>query len=102
MTRTMTTENQNGGERVAEAAEAAHEAARSVVDKASHTAHGLAQAGERWAKSAEERTLEMGRGLAGQGGRAVDGVSRQVGQNPLASVAIAFGVGFLCAALIRR
>ncbi len=98
----MTIQDRDAGERAAEAAEAAHDATRSVVDKASQTVHGLAQTGERWAKSAEERTVELGRGLVGQGERAVDGVTRQVGQNPLASLAIAFGVGFLCAALIRR
>jgi ElaB/YqjD/DUF883 family membrane-anchored ribosome-binding protein len=85
-----------------EARQTVREGLRTAMDKASHTVHEASEAGERWAKNAEERALDMGRGLLGQGERAVDRVSRQVELNPLASLAVAFGVGFLCAALLRR
>jgi ElaB/YqjD/DUF883 family membrane-anchored ribosome-binding protein len=37
-----------------------------------------------------------------QGGRAVGTMSETVEQNPLASMAVAFAVGFLLASLIKR
>jgi hypothetical protein len=92
----------NGGAAAFEEASAALSGLRSAIDQASHTLRQLSRAGEKWAKDAEERAIEIGKGLRGHGARAVGGVARQVEQNPLASLAIAFAVGFLCATLARR
>jgi hypothetical protein len=43
--------------------------------------------------------IEIGKGLKSQGERTVGGVARQVEQNPLASAAVAFALGGLCATL---
>jgi ElaB/YqjD/DUF883 family membrane-anchored ribosome-binding protein len=75
---------------------------RAVIDKASQTMRDLTQATEQWAKGAEGRAVEMGRELRNQGERAVGGISHQVAQNPLTSLAVAFALGFVAAALIRR
>jgi hypothetical protein len=85
-----------------EQASAALSGLRSAIDQASHTLRELSRAGEKWAKDAEGRAIEIGKGLRGHGERAVGGVARQVEQNPLASLAIAFALGFLCATLARR
>jgi ElaB/YqjD/DUF883 family membrane-anchored ribosome-binding protein len=92
----------NGSAAAFEQASAALSGLRSAIDQASHTLRELSRAGEKWAKDAEQRAIEIGKGLRGHGERAVGGVARQVEQNPLASLAIAFAVGFLCAILARR
>ena len=86
----------------AEEAAAAMNGLRAVIEKASQTMRDLTQAGEEWAKGAEERALEMSKELRSRGERAVGGVSKQVEQNPLTSLAVAFALGFIAAALIRR
>ncbi len=86
----------------AEEAAAAMNGLRAVIEKASQTMRDLTHAGEEWAKGAEERALEMGKELRSHGERAVGGVSKQVEQNPLTSLAVAFALGFIAAALIRR
>jgi ElaB/YqjD/DUF883 family membrane-anchored ribosome-binding protein len=90
-----------GEEALEQASEALH-GLRSAIDEASHTLRELSRSGEEWAKHAEGRAREIGKGLRGQGERAVGGVARQVEQNPLTSLAIAFALGFLCAAMARR
>jgi ElaB/YqjD/DUF883 family membrane-anchored ribosome-binding protein len=90
-----------GGEALEQAKEAS-QALRAAIDQASHTLRALRRASEGWARHAEGRTGEIGKGSRGPGERAVGGVARQVEQNPLTSVAIAFAVGFLCAAAARR
>ena len=92
----------DGGAAAFEEASAALSGLRSAIDQASHTLRELSRAGEKWAKDAEGRAIEIGKGLRGHGERAVGGVARQVEQNPLASLAIAFALGFLCATLARR
>jgi ElaB/YqjD/DUF883 family membrane-anchored ribosome-binding protein len=72
---------------------------RSVVEQASQSIRDLTQASEQWA---QERAREMGKELRVQGERAVGTVSEQVEHNPLASLAIAFAVGYLIASLTRR
>jgi hypothetical protein len=89
------------GNAAAEQASAALVGLGSAIDKASRSLRELSRAGEEWAKTAEGRAIEIGKDLRGRGERAVGGVARQVEQNPLASVAIAFALGFLCAALAR-
>jgi hypothetical protein len=81
-----------------ETSEALH-GLRGAVDRASHGLRDLGRAGEHWA---EERALELGRGLRGQGERVVGGLARQVEHNPLTSVAIAFTLGVLCTLAARR
>jgi ElaB/YqjD/DUF883 family membrane-anchored ribosome-binding protein len=114
-------ENKDGGERgqrgdggemlsvVAEGGAAALEQAnealhglRAAVDHASHSLRELSRTGTQWAKDAEERALALGKDLRGRGERAVGGVTRQVEQNPLTSLAVAFAVGFICASLVAR
>ena len=92
----------NGSAAAFEQASAALSGLRSAIDQASHTLRELSRAGEKWAKDAEGRAIEIGKGLRGHGERAVGGVARQVEQNPLASLAIAFALGFLCAIVARR
>jgi ElaB/YqjD/DUF883 family membrane-anchored ribosome-binding protein len=75
---------------------------RSAIYQASHSLRELGRAGEDWAKGAKERALENGKEWREQGGRALGGVTRQVEQNPLASLGIAFALGFLCAVVARR
>jgi ElaB/YqjD/DUF883 family membrane-anchored ribosome-binding protein len=91
----------DGEEAFEQAGEALH-GLRAAIDQTAKTLRELSRAGEEWAKQAEGRALEIGKGLRGQGERAVGGVARQVEQNPLTSVAIAFALGLLCAAAARR
>jgi ElaB/YqjD/DUF883 family membrane-anchored ribosome-binding protein len=75
---------------------------RSGIDQASRAMRDLTQAGEHWAQGLQERARDMAKGLRNQGEHAVGTVSQQVEHHPLTSLAVAFAVGFLCAALIRR
>jgi ElaB/YqjD/DUF883 family membrane-anchored ribosome-binding protein len=75
---------------------------RSVVDQASRSFRDLTQASEQWAHTAQERAAEMAKELRTQGERAVGSVSEQVEHYPLASLTVAFAVGFLVASLVRR
>ena len=75
---------------------------RTLRDQASQRLRDLGQQSGQWTQAAQNRASEMARQLRDQGGTAVDSVSRQVEQNPLTSLGIAFAVGFVCAALIRR
>ena len=75
---------------------------RSGIDQASRAMRDLTHVGEHWAHGVQYRARSMAKELRGQGDRAVGAVSQQVERNPLASVAVAFGVGFICASLIRR
>ena len=75
---------------------------RLVVDQASRSIRELTEASEQWAQTAQERATAMAKELRTQGEHAVGTVSKQVEHNPLASVAIAFAVGFLVASLVRR
>ena len=108
-----------GGEGSAQATEAL-DGLRSVVEQASQAVRDLTQASQQWTQIAQDRTREMGQELRSQGERALAGVSRQaqelrnqgeqavagvsnqVQQNPLTSLAIAFGLGYLLASLTRR
>jgi hypothetical protein len=87
----------DGDASAGEQASAEHFGLRAAIDRASSGLRGLTRAGEEWAEG-----LEIGKGLREQGARAVGGVARQVEQNPLASIAIAFALGFLCAAAVTR
>ena len=95
-----------GGEsadsKIVEGASEAMQGLRSVIEQASQTLRKLTEAGERWAKEGEHRASDIAKGLATEGERAIGGVSRQVEQNPLISLAVAFALGFICATVIRR
>jgi ElaB/YqjD/DUF883 family membrane-anchored ribosome-binding protein len=75
---------------------------RALLDQASQMLRDLGQQSGQWTQAAQNRAGAMARRLREQSGVAVDSVSRQVEQNPLTSIGIAFAVGFACAALIRR
>ncbi len=75
---------------------------RGVVDQATHAIKDLTQLSEQWAQQAQERAREVAKQLGEQSNRAVGTVSETVEHNPLASLAIAFAVGFAVARLIRR
>jgi ElaB/YqjD/DUF883 family membrane-anchored ribosome-binding protein len=75
---------------------------RTVVDQASRSVKELTQASEQWAQDAQMRAREVAKELREQSEWAVGSVSETVEHNPLASLAVAFAVGFLVASLIRR
>jgi ElaB/YqjD/DUF883 family membrane-anchored ribosome-binding protein len=75
---------------------------RSGIDQASRAVRDLTQVGGHWAQDVQDRARDMAKDLRSQGERAVGTVSQQVEHNPLTSLGIAFAVGFICAALIRR
>jgi ElaB/YqjD/DUF883 family membrane-anchored ribosome-binding protein len=95
-----------GGEsadgKAVEGASEAMQGLRSVIEQASQTLRKLTEAGERWARESEHRASDIAKELVTEGERAIGGVSRQVEQNPLISLAVAFALGFLCASLTRR
>lgn len=100
------TERGNGGASagnygVAQAAEAL-EKLRTVVDQASQSMKDWTQLGQQWAQNAPGRAQEMAQQMSEQSGKAVGKMSETVEQNPLASMAVAFAVGFLLASLIKR
>jgi hypothetical protein len=75
---------------------------RSGIDQASRAMRDLTHVGDHWAHGGQDRARNIAKELRGQGDRAVGAVSQQVERNPLASLAVAFAVGFICASLIRR
>jgi ElaB/YqjD/DUF883 family membrane-anchored ribosome-binding protein len=92
----------NGGMLSSLDATKAVERLRSGIDQASSAMRDLTQVGGDWAQSLQERALDMTKELRSQGDRAVGTVSQQVEHHPLASLAVAFAMGFICASLIRR
>ena len=95
----------NGGDSGANAlgqqASQALEGLRSVIEQALQVLRDLTQAGSQWVQNAD-RAREVAQDLRTQGEQYVGTVSRQVEQNPMASIAVAFGMGFLLATLMRR
>ena len=75
---------------------------RSGIDQASRAMRDLTQVGGDWAHGLQERALDVAKELRSQGDRAVGTVSQQVEHHPLASLGVAFAIGFICASLIRR
>jgi|GEM_PF-1804476 len=75
---------------------------RSGIDQASRAVRDLTQVGDHWVRGLPERARDMAKELRNQGDRAIGSVSQQVEHNPLASLAVAFAAGFVCASLIRR
>ena len=94
----------NGGDSgtaLGQQASQAIEGLRSVIDQASQVVRDLTQAGSQWVQNTD-RARDMAQGLRVQGEQAVGTVSRQVEQNPMMSLAIAFGMGYLLATMTRR
>ena len=75
---------------------------RAAVDQASRSIKDWTQAGEQWAHEAQDRARDAAKELRSQGERAVETVQNKVEHNPLASLAVAFAVGFVVARLTRR
>lgn len=90
-----------GGTALGRQATEALEGLRSVIEQAAQTLRDLTQAGGQWVQN-PDRAREMAQGLRTQGEQAVGTVSRQVEQNPMMSIAIAFAMGYLLATLTRR
>jgi ElaB/YqjD/DUF883 family membrane-anchored ribosome-binding protein len=90
-----------GGTVLGQQASQALEGLRSVIEQASQVLRELTQAGTQWVQNTD-RAREMAQGLRVQGEQAVGTVSRQVEQNPMMSIAIAFAMGYLLATLTRR
>ena len=95
----------NGGDGGATALgqQASHalEGLRSVIEQASQVLRDLTPAGSQWMQNTD-RAREVAQGLRVQGEQAVGTVSRQVEQNPMMSIAVAFAMGYLLATLTRR
>ena len=89
------------GTALARQATEALERFRAVIDQASQAMRDLSQATGQWAPTAD-RAREVAQGLRTQGEQAVGTMSRQVEQNPMVSVAIAFALGYLLASMTRR
>jgi ElaB/YqjD/DUF883 family membrane-anchored ribosome-binding protein len=77
------------------------EGLRSVIEQASQVLRDLTQAGGQWVQDSD-RAREMAQGLRVQGEQAAGTVSRQVEQNPMMSLAIAFAMGYLLATMTHR
>lgn len=75
---------------------------RTAVDQASRSIKDWTQAGEQWAHEAQDRARDAAKELRNQGERAVETVQQKVEHNPLASLAVAFAVGFVVARLTKR
>ena len=91
----------SSGTALGQQANQALEGLRSVIEQASQVLRDLTQAGGQWVQNTD-RAREMAQGLRTQGEHAVGTVSRQVEQNPMMSLAIAFAMGYLLATMTRR
>jgi len=91
----------SSGTALGQQASQALEGLLSVVEQASPVLRDLTQAGGQWVQN-NDRTREMAQGLRVQGEQAVGTVSRQVEQNPMMSLAVAFAMGYLLATMTRR
>ena len=95
----------NGGDgsgiALGQQASQALEGLRSVIEQASQVLRDLTQAGGQWVPN-NDRAREMAQGLRVQGEQAVGTVSRQIEQNPMVSLGIAFAMGYLLSTMTRR
>jgi ElaB/YqjD/DUF883 family membrane-anchored ribosome-binding protein len=78
------------------------EGLRTVIDQTSKSLRELSQGSGQWAQGAQVRAREMAKEMRDQGEWAANTVSRQVEEYPLTSLVVAFGVGYLCAMMLRR
>jgi ElaB/YqjD/DUF883 family membrane-anchored ribosome-binding protein len=92
----------NAGTALGQQANQAIEGLSSVIEQASQVLRDLTQAGSQWMQNSDRAAREMAQGLRTQGEQYVGTVSRQVEQNPMASIAVAFAMGYLLAILTRR
>jgi ElaB/YqjD/DUF883 family membrane-anchored ribosome-binding protein len=91
----------SGGTALGQQASQALEGLRSVIEQASQVLREFTQAGSQWVQNTD-RARDVAQGLRVQGEQAVGTVSRQVEQNPMISLAVAFAMGYLMATLTRR
>lgn len=91
----------SAGTALGQQANQAIEGLRSVIEQASQVLRDLTQTGSQWVQNTD-RAREMAQGLRTQGEQAVGTVSRQVEQNPMMSLAVAFAMGYLLATMTRR
>ncbi|MGC2198686.1 MAG: hypothetical protein WA633_00840 [Stellaceae bacterium] len=91
----------SGGAALGQQATQALDGLRSVIEQASQALRDLAHASGQWVQNTD-RAREMAQGLRSQGEQYVGTVSRQVEQNPMTSIAIAFAMGYLLATITRR
>ena len=91
----------SSGTALGQQASQALEGLRSVIEQASQVLRDMTQAGGQWVQNSD-RAREMAQGLRVQGEQAVGTVSRQVEQNPMISLAVAFAMGYLLATITRR
>ena len=91
----------SSGTALGQQASQALEGLRSVIEQASQVLRDLTQSGGQWVQN-NDRAREMAQGLRTQGEQAVGTVSRQVEQNPMMSLAVAFAMGYLLATMTRR
>ena len=75
---------------------------RTVVDQAARSIKDLTQVSEQWVQDARGRARDVAKQLGEQSDWATGKISETVEHNPLASLAIAFALGFLAASLIKR
>jgi ElaB/YqjD/DUF883 family membrane-anchored ribosome-binding protein len=75
---------------------------RGVVDQATRSIKDLTQVSEQWAQEARDRARDVAKQLGVQSDWASGKISETVEHNPLASIAVAFALGFLAASLIKR
>ena len=91
----------NAGAALGQQASQAIEGLRSVIEQASQVLRDLTQAGNQWVQNSD-RAREVAQGMRNQGEQYVGTVSRQVEQNPMISIGVAFAMGYLLATLTRR
>lgn len=75
---------------------------RAVVDQATRSIKDLTQVSEQWAQEARDRAGKVAKQLGEQSGWASGKIAETVEHNPLASLAVAFALGFLAGSLIKR
>jgi ElaB/YqjD/DUF883 family membrane-anchored ribosome-binding protein len=91
----------SSGTALGQQASQALEGLRSVIEQASQVLRDFTQAGGQWVQNSD-RAREMAQGLRAQGEQAAGTVSRQVEQNPMMSLAVAFAMGYLLATMTHR
>jgi ElaB/YqjD/DUF883 family membrane-anchored ribosome-binding protein len=72
---------------------------RALADQTSQILRDLTQQSGQWTQLAQNRASDMAKQIRDQGGAAFGTVSRQIEDNPLPSVGIAFGAAFVAGML---
>jgi ElaB/YqjD/DUF883 family membrane-anchored ribosome-binding protein len=75
---------------------------RAVVDQATSAIKDLTQVSEEWVQQAQGRGREVAKQLGQQSDWATGKITETVEHNPMASLIVAFVLGFFMASLIKR